>query len=157
MTWRLTRILAFVAPLAMTSVGCNDDGSGTTDPPSPTGTLSGTVLAAADNAPIVGATVTTVPSTETITTDATGAFTFGDLPIGSYEVQVAAEGFEAPTAESVTVIDGGKHLVDFSLVAIVVYASTCQECHLQEGLLLASLADDPLPDATNEGGSAGEG
>jgi len=50
-----------------------------------TGTISGSLLDA-QGLPVVGASVSTMPATKTATTDANGAFTLADIPLGSYEV-----------------------------------------------------------------------
>lgn len=153
MRWHLD--VLFLAVLVGPIAGCS--GGEDPPPPDPAGTIVGEVLAEADGAAIAGATVTTEPATVTATTAADGSFTLAEIDPGTYEVRVSAEGFEAAARDPVTVRDGDTTTVDFSLVAMVLYASTCQSCHLQSSELLASLADDPLPEDPNEGGSAGEG
>ncbi|MGQ9631171.1 MAG: carboxypeptidase-like regulatory domain-containing protein [bacterium] len=69
-----------------------------------TGTIEGTV-SDQDGNPIEGATVTTVPSTEEATTDASGSFSIEDVEPGDYVVKAEKEGFR-PGKITVTVEEG---------------------------------------------------
>jgi choice-of-anchor B domain-containing protein len=61
----------------------------------PTGTLDGVVRSSAANAPIAGATVTNVATSETRTTDGAGYFSFGAQPVGSLRLDTAKFGFSS--------------------------------------------------------------
>lgn len=56
------------------------------------GSLTGSVLDHGTSAPISGASVSILGQELTTTTDAQGTFRFDALPVGSYQVRVAAEG-----------------------------------------------------------------
>lgn len=99
--WRIPAfVLALALPLA---VGCADDEGATPrgqDPTPTTGTISGTVTAAADGSPIVGALVGTSPATTTALTDAQGNYSITNVPIpssgsASFAVTASKEGFNA--------------------------------------------------------------
>lgn len=57
------------------------------------GQLSGTVVTDANGAPVANATVTTSPATNSLTTDASGHFDFGEVQTGTYTVRVEKSGF----------------------------------------------------------------
>ncbi len=67
------------------------------------GTIAGTVTAAVDGKPVVGAQVTTNPAGATVATDDLGAFTLAKLPIGAYTVTVNAKGYATATAAGIGV------------------------------------------------------
>lgn len=67
--------------------------------------FAGTVLDGMTLEPVRGAVVT-APGGQTATTDKAGAFRFEDLAVGTIEIAVAADGYEA-TLESVDLIEGG--------------------------------------------------
>lgn len=84
-------------------------------PPGPgtgTGTLSGTVVNIANNAPISGATVSF--SGGSTTTNASGFYQFTGVPSGTYNVTVVATGFFAVT-ESAAVSTGQTTTLNFRL------------------------------------------
>ncbi|MEV4630058.1 S8 family serine peptidase [Micromonospora sp. NPDC049523] len=82
-------------------------------PRGPVGQVSGTVTAAADGAPIAGATVSTAE--HTVTTGPDGRYAFA-LPAGQHRLTASAYGFVART-EPVTVPVDGSVTRDFALVA----------------------------------------
>jgi hypothetical protein len=151
--------VAFGAP------GCTSDEGGEADPQS--GDVAGTVTDGATGAGIAGASVRAEPldpaaastgeAVRQADTDSAGAFSLSGLAAGDYRLAVTAEGYEPFASEILTVAPGGDRTVEIQLAQVVAYASTCEACHLQTGMLLASLADDPLPEGPGEGGSAGEG
>ena len=57
------------------------------------GTLTGTVLDEETQAPLENAKVSTSPSTSTVFTDATGAFTINDMPEGDYAIRAEYDGY----------------------------------------------------------------
>jgi len=76
------------------------------------GGITGSVTDAGDGSPVIGATVT--DGTRTATTDASGKYTIGDVPPGSYEVTASKEGYETSTG-GVTVASATTVVLDFSL------------------------------------------
>jgi outer membrane receptor protein involved in Fe transport len=68
---------------------------------------------------IAGGTVqvrnTATAQTRQVPTDQQGRFTIADLPIGSYDVQANAQGFQTTVRRGVTLIVGEQAVVDFSL------------------------------------------
>ena len=148
---------AFVATCVL--VGC-DSG----DSPDPVGdnnqnlgSIQGVVRDAANLDAIAGAVATTTPVSKEVVSAADGTFTVDGLVPGQYELHVTANGYQTLSLQSVIVQQDSTTSVDIDMVAVVVYASSYEACHLQRDNLLASLAEDPPPEAPNEGGSAGEG
>lgn len=123
----------------------------------PLGSLAGRVAHADTGLAVVGATVTTDPATCEGVTGPDGGYRIDAVAAGTYTVAVAAAGYERVERAAVTVSGNQTTTVDFDLVAAVDIDTTCEQCHLDRDLLLADLVRDPPPDATNEGGSAGEG
>jgi EmrB/QacA subfamily drug resistance transporter len=107
---------------------------------SPNGGLAGVVTSALDNLPVEGAmvVVTDVRGEVLATgkTDAAGAFTFAELPVGDFTVAVNASGCR-PTARLVEVGGAGKTRVEIVLQA---------GAHLQ-GSVRAGADHRPLADA----------
>ena len=68
------------------------------------GLLAGTVTATTGGAAVSGALVHTLPLDLTTTTDANGAFTFKDLPVGAYTVSFTATGFLPKSLSGVGVV-----------------------------------------------------
>ncbi len=85
-------------------------------PPAETGTVSGTVTATGGGA-ISGATVTVEGTGKSATTDGSGAYSIGEVPVGTYTVSASAEGYESGSVPGVEVASGGTTTVDFELVA----------------------------------------
>jgi len=48
-------------------------------------------------------------------TDAQGRYTIADLPIGNYEAQASAQGFQTTVRRGITLTVGAQAVVDFSL------------------------------------------
>lgn len=80
-----TRICTYVVAAAtlLTMIGC----SSSTSPVPQVGTIRGTVTSALTGQPIAQAGVRTTPPSSSVLTDAAGAFTMGDVPVGTYLVQ----------------------------------------------------------------------
>jgi hypothetical protein len=82
------------------------------------GSINGTVLDPS-GAAVPGATVTATSSaigvTRTTTTQSNGFYQIFNLPIGTYVVQVAREGFDTTTVNSVTVREAGASTVNTGL------------------------------------------
>jgi hypothetical protein len=78
----------------------------------PHGNITGTVTNSSNNQPIAGATVST--SSGSTTTDSQGHYTL-TLPVGSYDVTVAAFGFTTKTTNGVQVTDGGTTTLNVAL------------------------------------------
>jgi len=81
------------------------------------GTIAGTVQGGTPAAPIANAQVTTTPLGKTATTDAKGAFTLADLPIGAYALTVAAPGWGTKAVPAVGVVTGATTSVAVTLDA----------------------------------------
>jgi hypothetical protein len=83
-----------------------------------TATISGTVTDSA-GAVVVGATVEVKNAgngiTQTAVTDSQGRYRLPDLPVGTYEVQASASGFETVLHKDITLTVGSQPVVDFSL------------------------------------------
>lgn len=78
------------------------------------GTLTGTVRNASDNEPIAGALVTiTGPTSNETNTNSQGQFEFTNLPFGTYQLEVIAEGFITRT--STQVVDEQNEIANISL------------------------------------------
>lgn len=76
--------------------------------------IEGQVLNAATDAPVSGATVTTIPATRSSTTDAEGRFELEAIAAGEYTVIANASGYNSNTA-TVTVEDGQRGEVSIAL------------------------------------------
>jgi hypothetical protein len=137
---------------AALALGCGGD-----DPtPKPTtGSISGTVLDPQRATAVAGATVTTEPSSVTVTTDADGAFMLAGVSPGTYLVIVTVDGVTYAQFHDVVVTAGTTTELQPDALDRV-YPTTCLDCHLDRDALIASLEADPLPVDT-EAGSAGEG
>jgi len=86
--------------------GCTPVGAG--------GTVNGTVTRLADATPIAGATVAL--GARTTTTDGSGAYSFTDIPAGTYPTITASfDGYVSASASSIVVADGGTTTRDFAL------------------------------------------
>ncbi len=154
---RLRLPLLFILALTL---ACGDDNG----PPlgdargesAPGGTIHGVVTTTVGGAPIMGATVQTVPTTLEATTLNTGDFDLAPIAPGDYVVEATAPGFEKGVSTSVTVEAGQIATIQIHLAAAITYRSTCESCHLRLDRIEASLKADPLPEPPG-GGSAGEG
>lgn len=88
-----------------------------------TGTLAGTITDAATGSPLAGATVTITGSvTREVTTGAPGTFSTL-LPVGDYQVAVAAFGYTGSTATA-TVTDDATTTVDVALTPVPSFSIT---------------------------------
>jgi hypothetical protein len=65
-------------------------------------TVTGTVLDMATGLPLAGATVT-LSSTPVVTTGATGTYSFGQLPDGTYSITVSKTGYQPVTVSNLSV------------------------------------------------------
>jgi subtilisin family serine protease len=83
-----------------------------------TGTVTGTVTNAATGEPVKGTTVTVMRQGLTTTTDASGTFTFANLPIGSYEFKAEADGMRAMVSDVAEVKPAQTTRVNFKLDAL---------------------------------------
>lgn len=80
----------------------------------PGGNLSGTVTASAGGTPISGATVSL--GGRNLTTDASGAYSFSNLPAGTYPaLRVSAPGYIAASTSNVAVTDNATTSKNFAL------------------------------------------
>jgi hypothetical protein len=103
-------------------LGAFDATAGAAPPPPPppppaTGSIAGTVTAQGGGA-IAGATVTVDGTSHSATTNASGAYTIGDVPAGTYSVTASASGYTAQTQAGVSVTDGETTTVDFQLAPV---------------------------------------
>lgn len=86
----------------------------------PPGSLSGTVTQTGSNAPLPGATVALTRDGSqigTATTNSSGQYSFANVPAGEVTVAVAAQDFDCPDPQTVTVPSGGSVTADFSCAA----------------------------------------
>ena len=58
------------------------------------GSVAGTLLDAVNNTPVVGASITTVPPTVALITDAAGRFVIDSLPVGDYTIRAKKGGYQ---------------------------------------------------------------
>jgi hypothetical protein len=92
---KIARLLC--ALFALSAFVACDDGS---LPPGGTyATVTGTVLDSVTKAPIGGATVT-VDTVLSVTTDASGKFSFKQVPSGDFDFAVQADGYKAYTSSA---------------------------------------------------------
>jgi len=115
--------LLFSAFLMLGIAGCEGD----TGPAGPAGadgqdavdTGSISVMVTSGGSPVEGATITTTPATSSADTDATGAATLTDVPIGVYDLTAAitGTGVEA-TALAVGVVAGATADVSMTLAGV---------------------------------------
>ncbi|GAB4262138.1 MULTISPECIES: carboxypeptidase regulatory-like domain-containing protein [Deferrisoma] len=110
--WRFAWVLALGGALALG--GCAGDDGDDGAPGTSVGSITGTVTNEAAGAALEGVTVTAEPGGRTTTTDANGAYSLPDLPIGPYTLTFAKDGFAAET-ESVAVTAGETRTVDVAL------------------------------------------
>ena len=102
-TYQLAAALAGYLPTTGLSVTVTPGADSLQVPLTPSGVLTGTVLADdAGNTPIAGATITLTPGMQTATTDANGNYTFAALAVGTYSVTVTANGYGS-AVQSVTI------------------------------------------------------
>jgi subtilisin family serine protease len=81
------------------------------------GSITGAVTDATDGSAIAGAMVT--DGTRIATTDATGKYTIGNVPPGTYQVAASKESYES-SALAVTVLEGSTATADLSLTRLIV-------------------------------------
>jgi outer membrane protein assembly factor BamB len=80
------------------------------------GTITGRVSEEGSDSPISGATVTvTGAGLPPVTTGGDGGYVIEDVPGGSYDLEVSADGYESATVAGVDVVDGAVTTVDVSL------------------------------------------
>jgi len=90
--------------------GCADDPVSSSE----LGRIAGIVVDAQTDAPIKNATVTTMPSTESVVTDSLGQFEFTELEAGDYTIRVSHSLYKT-SSMSVQVSDGEVTEADISL------------------------------------------
>ena len=78
------------------------------------GTVTDSAGAVVPNAPVRVKNVAT-GQTQQVATDAQGRYTIADLPIGNYEGQASAPGFQTTVRRGITLTVGAQAVVDFSL------------------------------------------
>ncbi|MEU8387339.1 carboxypeptidase regulatory-like domain-containing protein [Micromonospora sp. NPDC048843] len=95
-----------------------DSASTITFTPNTPGTISGTATVAVTGGPAAGLTVSLIPSGRTTVTDASGNYSFGDVPVGEYTVQVATGTSQCAGRYARSVVDtpGGLTDVDLSVM-----------------------------------------
>ena len=98
---RYTTIIIFWFLLVFGFTACEEG----TFEPELFGSISGIVLDADTNDPVVGASVTTSPPTGAIVTDNQGRFVFEEIETGSYSISVRKTGYQSANV-SVSVRDG---------------------------------------------------
>jgi len=80
----------FALSLIFICVSCKEN----TIQPEMFGSISGIVLSQEDSKPIEGASVTTTPPSNAIVSGKDGKFSFKDLPVGNYTINVSKKGFK---------------------------------------------------------------
>lgn len=70
-----------------------------------TGSITGTITVSKAGTVLANATITTTPSTQTVTSDAAGTYTIANCPAGTYTVSAAKDGYISVTKE--VVVTGG--------------------------------------------------
>jgi len=96
--------------LSIGVISCSED----TIDEQQTGSISGMVIAAADDMPLANVEISTNPSSSTVFTDEEGMFNIPNVVVDSYSVQAEADGFEIGF-EAVTVTADENSTVAFSL------------------------------------------
>ncbi len=104
-------LLVFGCFLSLSMFGCSEDQPSQT--PS-TGRIVGRITDAATGQPILNVSVVTLPPTQAVVTDNTGAFTLNDVIPGTYVVSVNKLGYNSQTV-SVTVAGGKSTIADIQL------------------------------------------
>jgi outer membrane protein assembly factor BamB/subtilisin family serine protease len=83
---------------------------------SPLGTVTGVVTQQDGGTPVAGATITVVGATlPAATTGPGGGYVIEDVPGGTYDVEVSADGYEPRTVAGVEVVDGDVTTLDVTL------------------------------------------
>lgn len=100
------------ALLAMIAIGCSNE-DGPVEPTTTLGKIAGTVTTGG-GAPVAGASVSTIPATQSMLTGADGKFVFNDVAAGTYVVSAAKEGLN-PSSTTVTVGEGKTVTADIVL------------------------------------------
>lgn len=80
------------------------------------GSITGVVTRADNGNPLAGASISTVPATATVITNAAGQYTITNVTAGSYQVNVTATGF-TPASANVTVTAGQAAQGNFALTS----------------------------------------
>lgn len=91
-------------------------GSFSTTAPS-AGTITGVVTDSETQALLSGVQVSLVNSTLSAVTDANGAYSIANVPVGTYSVQAAKQYFGTGSLTGVAVLEGGTATADFALLA----------------------------------------
>jgi outer membrane receptor protein involved in Fe transport len=78
------------------------------------GTVTDSAGAVVPNAP-VQVKNTATDQVRQVATDAQGRYTIADLPVGTYEAQASAQGFQTTVRRGITLTVGAQAVVDFSL------------------------------------------
>jgi hypothetical protein len=110
---KLTPLLLF-AWLLTIGTGCSKDDANPVSPTS-SGSITGLVTGGAAGSPVTGATISTIPSTRTVTTDSVGRYSLSDVAAGTYAVKVSMPGF-ADAIDTANVAGGATDTVNFRLV-----------------------------------------
>lgn len=101
--------------ILLASAGC--DSSSTDPPPSPNGVIAGTVIGGRGG-PMAGVSVTTIPETRSVVTDANGRFVIDGIAGGSYTVVAARDTARARATCSAT-SDTGRVSIRLSVWRLV--------------------------------------
>lgn len=109
-------ILAFLIIFSACKSPISKDEDTPPDGVTTTGTISGTVTVAGSGAALVGASVSTQPSTTTVTTDSQGKYTISNVSPASYKVTASASGCIANSVD-ITVTAGQTTTANLSLQA----------------------------------------
>ncbi len=100
--------------VTLSLAACKGDTGPAGAPGLDTGVLSGTVKSAT-GAALSGASVSTSPATTTVKTDSSGAFSFGNISIGSYVLTATMTGYASAQQSGVGVAAGATTQVSFTL------------------------------------------
>ena len=90
------------------------------------GTVTDSAGAVVPNAAVRVRNVAT-DKAQQVATDGQGRYTIADLPIGNYEAQAAAQGFQTTVRRGITLTVGAQAVVDFALSVIPATISRLRE------------------------------
>ena len=135
-----TRFCTYVVAAAtlLTMIGC----SSSTSPVPQVGTIRGAVINGLTGQPTAQAVVSTTPPSSSVLTDAAGAFTMDNVPVGSYAVQAQRADVGSGTAQ-VAVTAGAT-----ATAAIVLHSSS--NLGAIRGRVRSTVSEEPLQGALVE-------
>jgi hypothetical protein len=110
---RCRTIVSFTLWAGALGLGCEKEATPPNDDPS-TGTVSGTVVDAGDDFPVIGATISVTGTSLQVSSDGVGDYTLTGVPEGTQEIVASAFGY-VPSSASVAITGGEARVMDFRL------------------------------------------